>query len=87
MADRFDDLEVLAIGPVVSDISDAFDTYWNSDLAIPVTALGVDVLEGLVAAAVEGVEARLRDLADQRGDLRLLQPVGPLIIKKINKKK
>ena len=32
----FGDLDVLGIGPVVTDISDMFDTYWNHPAAIPV---------------------------------------------------
>ena len=33
------DFDVLAIGPVVGRLSQSFDTYWNSDLAIPIKAL------------------------------------------------
>ncbi|MFV0478511.1 MAG: phospholipase D family protein [Parahaliea sp.] len=32
----FSDLDVVAIGPVVGKVSDMFDLYWNSDVAIPV---------------------------------------------------
>ncbi|TVR34071.1 MAG: phospholipase D family protein [Balneolaceae bacterium] len=32
----FADLDVLLIGPVVNDISEDFDTYWNCSLSIPV---------------------------------------------------
>jgi cardiolipin synthase C len=32
----FADLDVLLIGPVVKDISEDFDTYWNCSLSIPV---------------------------------------------------
>jgi putative cardiolipin synthase len=35
----FADLDVLAIGPVVREASDAFDRYWNSELAYPVSEL------------------------------------------------
>ncbi|MEW6683496.1 MAG: phospholipase D-like domain-containing protein [Nitrospirota bacterium] len=35
----FGDLDVLAIGPVVSEVSSAFDLYWNSAAAFPITAL------------------------------------------------
>ena len=34
----FSDLDVMAIGPVVKDISSAFDLYWNSDYVIPLSA-------------------------------------------------
>ena len=32
---NFRDLDVLAIGPVVAEISSAFDEYWNAELAYP----------------------------------------------------
>ncbi|MFH1985206.1 MAG: phospholipase D family protein [Pseudomonadota bacterium] len=35
----FADLDVLAIGPVVPQVSEAFDQYWNSDYAYPASAL------------------------------------------------
>jgi cardiolipin synthase C len=35
----FSDLDVLAVGPVAREVSDAFDRYWNSDLAYPATVL------------------------------------------------
>ena len=31
----FGDLDVLAAGPVVDDVSTSFDNYWNSELAVP----------------------------------------------------
>ena len=36
---EFSDLDVMAIGDVVKDVSHAFDLYWNSELAYPVTTL------------------------------------------------
>lgn len=35
----FGDLDVLAVGPVVSEVSGAFDKYWNNELAYPVSSL------------------------------------------------
>ncbi len=35
----FDDLDILALGPVVKEVSDAFDAYWNHELAIPIEDL------------------------------------------------
>ncbi len=35
----FGDLDVLAMGPVVKEISTSFDKYWNSDLAYPISTL------------------------------------------------
>ncbi len=36
---RLADLDMLVAGPVVSEISHSFDTYWNSDLAYPIAVL------------------------------------------------
>ncbi|HTJ95814.1 MAG TPA: phospholipase D family protein [Pararobbsia sp.] len=35
----FGDLDVLVHGPVVHDVSDAFDAFWNSDAAYPIATL------------------------------------------------
>jgi putative cardiolipin synthase len=35
----FSDLDVLAIGPVVKEVSASFDKYWNDELAFPAIAL------------------------------------------------
>ena len=35
----FSDLDVLAIGPVVKEVSASFDQYWNNDLAYPASVL------------------------------------------------
>ena len=36
---NYTDFDVVAVGPVVREVSSAFDTYWNSDLAVPITVL------------------------------------------------
>jgi cardiolipin synthase C len=36
---NFRDLDVLTAGPIVRDLSAAFDTFWNSDWAIPIGAV------------------------------------------------
>lgn len=35
---HFSDLDVLAVGPVVRDVSASFDAYWNSEWAVPIEA-------------------------------------------------
>lgn len=49
---HFRDLDVVAIGPVVQQASDAFDAYWNCDAAYPLNKLAKTELSGerLVAA-------------------------------------
>jgi len=39
----FGDLDMLAVGPVVRDVSKSFDEYWNSPLAYPVDVLRPDL--------------------------------------------
>lgn len=41
-ASHFRDLDVLAAGPIVQDVSRQFDDYWNSPLAVPVAAFVTD---------------------------------------------
>jgi putative cardiolipin synthase len=36
---EFADVDLLALGPVAKEVSVAFDTYWNSEFAVPVEAL------------------------------------------------
>ncbi len=40
---KFDDYEVLAMGPVVEQVSAGFDEFWNSELSVPMEAFGLDV--------------------------------------------
>lgn len=42
---NFGDLDVLAIGPVVQEVSESFDLYWNSDLSYPVATLYTKALD------------------------------------------
>ena len=62
---NFSDVDLLAAGPIVTELSQAFDTYWNSAAAVPAQAVvevpqaddGVAVRQGLHArmAACAGV--------------------------------
>ncbi len=62
---QFGDLDVLAIGPVVREVSTAFDLYWNSDLAHPAEDL---VDENLDDQTVAELRASLAAFAqEQRG--------------------
>jgi len=36
---EFIDFDMFVAGPIVKDISDSFDTYWNNELALPMQAL------------------------------------------------
>ncbi len=47
----FGDLDVIAVGPVVREVSSAFDLYWNSESAFPITAF-----DGHTARSDEALE-------------------------------
>lgn len=58
---KFDDLDVVAIGPVVDEITDMFDSYWNHERAAPVTAFAdmpADPAAELIRVRAELVVAR-----------------------------
>ena len=55
---NYRDLDVLAVGPVVRDLSDVFDQFWNSPSTVPIAAI-VDRAHG--AADLDSIRARLRE--------------------------
>ena len=70
-AANFIDVDVLASGPVVRELSDTFDTYWNSEHVYPVEQVAYAQQEGaaaqrrfdeLVHAAAPPIPVRERDV-------------------------
>ena len=61
---NFGDMDVLAVGPIVRDVSAAFDVYWNSELAVPVEALGATGEPGLLERARTRLAADIEALPD-----------------------
>jgi cardiolipin synthase C len=55
---NYRDLDVLAVGPVVRDLSGVFDRYWNSPSTVPIAAI-VDRVYG--AADLDAIQIRLRE--------------------------
>lgn len=53
---QFADLDVLTVGPVVGEVSDTFDTYWNHTAAIPIAALADVPDDAVQALATYGQE-------------------------------
>lgn len=53
----FADLDVLAIGPVVADVSDSFDGYWASDSTYPLDRIAPASGAEAAATAIAGVAA------------------------------
>jgi putative cardiolipin synthase len=72
------DFDVLAVGPVVGQLSQSFDAYWNCDLAIPIQGLLV------VKPTKEGLDRYRTELAQSRTEaqssktLPRLDRPGPL---------
>lgn len=62
---KFADLDVIGIGPVVQDVSNMFDTYWNHATALPVLAFVPELDDP--EAALKDVRKRL---ADAQNELR-----------------
>src|SRR4030095_6106842 len=53
---QFGDYDIIAAGPIVNEISNCFDAFWNSPMAIPIEALA-------------GGKSSAQDLDDYRGVL------------------
>ena len=70
---NYRDLDVLAVGPVVRDLSGVFDRYWNSASAVPIGAI-VDRAYG--TADLDAIRVRLRQ-GNRRGRLPLPDRPGP----------
>ena len=58
----FGDLDVLAIGPIVQDVSAMFDVYWNHDTALPAPAFVKELDDP--EAELDALRHRLRDARD-----------------------
>ncbi|WP_245587368.1 phospholipase D family protein [Comamonas composti] len=62
---NFVDLDVLAAGPVVKELSRSFDSYWNNARAYPVQSLiGLDELRQLRARYAQDDEQTSQELSD-----------------------
>jgi putative cardiolipin synthase len=90
---NFSDLDVLLAGPIVAEVSSAFDAYWNSANAVPVSRFDgrppdPAALEKLVAGAQEylaqaGESAYMTALRDPRKRDELLARQPPLRIENV----
>ena len=61
---EFIDFDMFSTGPIVKDISDSFDTYWNNELAVPMEALSDKPDQKLI----EQDEKAVRGLMEKAGD-------------------
>jgi len=70
---KFGDLDVMGIGPVVQEVSNMFDTYWNHETALPVPAF-VQELDDPEAALNE-LRERLANSLDEIRDSKYAKAV------------
>ncbi len=64
----FGDLDLLAVGPVVQDVSNMFDSYWNHEAALPIPAFidKPDDPQAELDAIREGLKTAMDEVADSR---------------------
>jgi len=60
---NFGDLDVVAIGPAVRDVSNMFDTYWNSRYAVPIPAFAK--MPDDPAAALDKLRERIKQAEEE----------------------
>ncbi|MFT7288967.1 MAG: putative cardiolipin synthase [Halieaceae bacterium] len=74
---EFLDFDMLTAGPVVRDVSDQFDTYWNHELALPMAAFYTDKDTARIAASrasmLEHIEVAGRSIYGDAVNTPLLQ--------------
>lgn len=70
---NFGDMDLLAVGPITREVSNAFDTYWNSELSLPVGALTAEPDPGLLEHARAVLSEAIAGLPDTQYGRRLLE--------------
>ena len=77
---EFIDFDMLAVGPIVRDISDSFDTYWNNELAVPMEALSDKHDQKLIELEEESV----RQLMEKAGDSIYADAINSSLIRQFS---
>lgn len=72
-ASAFADLDVLAIGPVVQEVSAAFDSYWNSPWVYPLAAFKSN--RAVTQEIYDSARAELTDYVEQAADSQYAKAV------------
>ncbi len=70
---KFGDLDVVGIGPVVQDVSNMFDTYWNHETALPAPAFVKELDDP--ETALQALRDRLATALDDVGDSKYAEAV------------
>ncbi len=76
---RFDDVDVVGIGPVVIEVSEMFDSFWNHETAIPLPAFAE--MPDDPAAELEQLRIRLRAARERFNDSKYMAAVSQQIHK------
>jgi putative cardiolipin synthase len=65
---KFGDLDVVSLGPIVQEVSNMFDTYWNHETALPVPAFlpPLEDAEGALTRLREQLEADREEVNKSR---------------------
>jgi putative cardiolipin synthase len=70
---KFGDFDVMGVGPIVQDVSNMFDTYWNHQTALPASAF-ITPLED-PATALDELRRRLNDSLQEIAESKYAQAV------------
>ncbi len=71
---NFQDLDVLVVGPVVEEISHAFDDYWNAELAYPGSAMS----KKATIDDLSPIRKRIEHSLAKKSDVLSSYPVQPM---------
>jgi putative cardiolipin synthase len=76
---EFMDFDMLSVGPIVREVSETFDIYWNHELAVPLEALFAQEDEQRVAER----RAALQRLMEQAGDSIYAEAINTEVLNKL----
>jgi putative cardiolipin synthase len=79
---KFDDVDVIGIGPVAREVSGMFDSFWNHETALPVPALAN--MPDDPAAELEALRGRLQVWRDSVSDSKYLDAVAQRSLKALD---
>jgi len=80
---NFRDLDVLVTGPVVEEISHAFDEYWNHEVAYPVEAIPHEASPERIAQLRDRAETLVQKHLGELASFRAERPVAPERIERL----
>ena len=68
---NFRDRDILLLGAAVADMSENFEEFWESDLAVPVEAIFEDATQALTREEVEAKASQLHTYASNSGNFEM----------------